>query len=182
MQVIQPPTLEPVTIEDVAGAARIDDGRFDAIIPGLISAAREVAEQETRLCIMSQVRRAELSSWPSEVIPVADPTAVAVSYWDGAAWAAVAPQVVSFWRAGAGTVVVPAFGQAWPTLGDANGPRVRVDITAGATTPAGVPACIKTYITALVVTLLDNPGLSAAGMAEASPLLSRLLDPVRRWS
>lgn len=183
------PTVEPVSVSDCKAALRIDDTRFDALLPGLISAARAVAEQETGRQLVEQVWRAELADWPDamDVIPVHRPTACAITYWNGSSWATLsgsgfvfAPDEVT----GNGTCLAPSLGNAWPTLADvALGPRVRVDLTAGVATAqaATVPAGIKTFITALVGQLIQSPELTATAAVQAHPLLARLLDPWRLY-
>ena len=189
MYLLTPPTAEPVSVSDAKLALRIDDTRFDAVLQGLISAARAVAEQETGRQLVQQVWRVELADWPAstDVMPVYRPSAVAISYWNGSGWTALsggafvaAPDAVT----GNGTVVVPALNTSWPTLGDiAIGPRVRIDLTAGLANAdaAQVPEGIKTFITALVGQMIQSPELAAADVVQAHPLLARLLDPWRLY-
>lgn len=184
MDLIIPPTCEPVTIDDAKLALRIDDTAFDAVLPGLISAAREQAEHITGRAFMRQTRRAELADWPAatDVFPVHRATAVVVSYWDGSAWASLAGSAFAFAANGGGTSIAPAVGAAWPALGAvAIGPRVRVDITAGlaAADAFATPEAVRAFVVALVGQMLDAPELPASDTVEANPLLCRLLDPWR---
>jgi uncharacterized phiE125 gp8 family phage protein len=190
MYLLTPPPVEPLTISAAKAALRLDDDRHDAVLPGLIAAARSVAEQETGRQLVQQTHRAELVDWPSstDVLPVYRATACAISYWTGSAWQALAGNAFAFAidpATGAGTVVAPALGTSWPVLGAiAIGPRVRIDLTAGVD-PAdadAVPESIQQFITALVGEMLDNPTLSATQAVQASPLLSRLLDPWRLYT
>lgn len=187
MILLTPPTAEPVSVDDVKLALRIDDTAFDPLLPGLIAAARAVAEQETGRLFFAQTWRIERAAWPQadDVLHVYRPTAAAVGYWTGSAWATLATNLYAFApdaATGCGTVLAPALGTSWPALGSiAIGPRVRIDLTAGL--PAGqsdqVPAGIKAFIAAVVGQLLQSPELTAAQAVQASPLLSRLLDPWR---
>jgi uncharacterized phiE125 gp8 family phage protein len=184
------PTAEPVTLSDAKAALRIDDTRFDALLPGLISSARAVAEQETGRQLVEQTWRAELADWPAatDVIQVHRPTACAITYWNGSAFVSLAgagyvfaPEPVT----GNGTCLAPALSTSWPTLGNvALGPRVRIDLTAGLATgsAAQVPAGIKTFITALVGQIIQSPELTATAAVQAHPLLARLLDPWRLYA
>jgi uncharacterized phiE125 gp8 family phage protein len=186
---LTPPTVEPVTVSDCKAALRIDDTRFDALLPGLISSARAVAEQETGRQLVEQTWRAELADWPAatDVIAVHRATACAITYWDGDSWETLAgvgyvfaPDQVT----GNGTCLAPALNTSWPTLGDvALGPRVRIDLTAGLANAnaAQVPAGIKTFITALVGQMIQSPELTATAAVQAHPLLARLLDPWRLY-
>ncbi len=189
MYLLTPPTVEPVSVSQAKAALRIDDTRFDALLPGLISSARAVAEQETGRQLVNQTWRAELADWPAatDVIPVYRATAAAVTYWNGSAWATLAgsgyvfaPDAVT----GNGTCLAPALGTSWPTLGDiALGPRVRIDLTAGVADgqASTVPAGIQTFIVALVGQLIQSPELTAQQAVQAHPLLARLLDPWRLY-
>jgi uncharacterized phiE125 gp8 family phage protein len=190
MYLLTPPTVEPVTVSDAKAALRIDDTRFDALLPGLIAAARAVAEQETGRQLVQQVWRAELSDWPAsgDVINVYRPTAAAVTYWNGSTFATLAgsayvyaPDAIT----GNGTSLAPAVGTSWPTLAEvAIGPRVRVDLTVGVpnANAATVPDGIKTFIVALVGQLVQAPELTSQQAMHAHPLLARLLDPWRLYS
>jgi uncharacterized phiE125 gp8 family phage protein len=189
MYLLTPPSVEPVTVSDAKDALRIDDARFDGVLPGLIAAARAVAEQETCRQLVQQVWRTELPDWPAsgDVIHVYRPTAAAVSYWNGSTFAALAgsayvyaPDAIT----GNGTSLAPALATSWPTLADvAIGPRVRIDLTAGVAngSAASVPDGIKAFITALVGQMIQSPELSAAATLQAMPLLARLLDPWRLY-
>ncbi len=189
MYLLTAPTVEPVSVSQAKAALRIDDTRFDALLPGLISAARAVAEQETGRQLVNQVWRAELADWPDDddPLPVYRATACAITYWNGSAWVSLdgsgyvfAPDAI----VGNGTCLAPALGSSWPALGDiALGPRVRVDLTAGVANDqvASVPAGICTFITALVGQLIQSPELTALQAVQAHPLLARLLDPWRLY-
>lgn len=184
MYLLTPPTAEPVTAADAKLALRIDDDAFDALLPGLISAARAVAEQELGRQLVAQTWRTELEDWPAvtDIIHVHRATAAAVAYWTGSAWATLATNAYAYAPNGNGTSLAPALGTDWPSLGDiAIGPRVRIDLTSGlaAEAAASVPECVRTYITALVGQLIQSPQLTAADAAQAHPLLARLLDSQR---
>lgn len=184
MHLLTPPAVEPVDILSVKAALRIDDDRFDDQLPGLISAARAVAEQETGRQFVQQTWRTELVDWPGAdvVFHVHRATACAVSYWNGSAWATLAGVV--FAPNGAGTSIAPALGTSWPALGEvAIGPRVRVDITSGVepSQVADVPGCVVAYITAVVGQMVQSPELMAMDAAQAHPLLARLLDSQRLY-
>ena len=182
MYLLTPPAEEPVTLAQAKLAARVDGTEWDALIPGLIKSARQVAEQETHRCLIAQTWRAELADWPAstDVLPVAPATAVAVSYWNGSAWTTLAGSAFAWAADGGGVVLAPALNTSWPTLADvAIGPRVRVDVTAGVANAALVDECAKLYITAHVAAWLRNPEAVTSQRLEAVPLLGGLLDPLR---
>ena len=178
MKLITPPDDEPVTLAEAKVAARIDGDAHDAILPALITAAREQAEQIAGCALVEQVRRYELRDWPASGVPLPEhgATAVAVSYWTGSAWQSVPG--VQFGEVTGGTAIAHA--DAWPALPDVPArPRVRVDITAGLAA-ADVATCLRVYIMASVAHWIENPGaLTASGKAASNPLFERLLDPLK---
>jgi len=185
MYLLTPPTIEPVTTAEAAIAARISSGdALEPMLPGLIAAARQVAEQETGLQLMQQTQRIELTDWPcaDRVLHVHRATAAAVSYWNGSAWVSLTGSAFAFYPLHPGTGVAPAVGTSWPTLGTvAGGPRVRIDLTAGATDAAQVPECIKLFIKALVAHWVSHPEAATSKSIAEAPFLRCLLDPVRLW-
>ena len=186
LYLLTPPAAEPVDVDDCKLALRIDGDEFDVLLPGLIAAARQVAEQETGRAFITQTWRTELDDWPTEddEIRVYRPTACAVTYWDGGAWVALAGSEYVFASISTGTRLAPALNTSWPELGDiALGPRVRIDLTAGAAAVSAdtVPECVRTYITALVGQMIQSPQLTATQAAQAHALLARLLDSQRLY-
>lgn len=180
MYLLTPPTSEPVSPLEAKLAARIGDSTaFDAILPGLISTARQLAEQETGQQLMAQTWRTELDDWPAvtDVFPVYQATAAAVSYWNGSTWASLSGIAYAFAAVGNGTALAPALGTSWPSLGDkAVGGRVRIDLTAGAASANDVPECAKLYIKACVAHAIDNPS-----QPDPPRSLASLLDSIRLY-
>lgn len=184
MYLLTAPTIEPVTIGDAKAAARLDGSHWDAIVSDAISAARSVAEHQTGRHFMAQTWRVELTDWPTvdQVLPFLRPSAVAVAYWTGSAWATLATNAYAWAAQDTGIALAPALGSSWPTLGSvAIGPRVRVDVTIGATDPAQVPAPAQSFIKALVAVMAADPSLTAMDALASSAYLPRMLDPVRLY-
>lgn len=65
---ITAPTSEPVTLDELKEALRVDHNDDDALIVGYGRAARMWAEQYLNLRISSQVVELSFDSWPSSVI------------------------------------------------------------------------------------------------------------------
>jgi len=175
---------EPVTLAEAKLAARVDISDLDALISGLITSAREQAEQITGRLYRLQAWRTELADWPDveDVLPVYGATACAVTYWNGAAWANLAGSAYVFAAEGAGTVLAPALGTSWPTLPQvAAGPRVRIDLTAGPSSAAQVDESVKLFIKAAVSAWVNNPDAASTKALEISPLWERLLDGQRLY-
>ena len=185
MILLTAPIAEPVTLDEAKAAARISGSAHDALLPGLITSARQSAEHITGRCLMEQTRRFEMFDWPgiTDPLPVPDASAVAISYWSGSAWVSLSGGAFEFAPLFGATVVAPVSGTSWPTLGTkVIGARVRIDITAGAETADDVPECVKLYIKALVAWWVDNPSAVADGRLQEAPFLANLLDPVRVWA
>lgn len=58
------PAVEPVTLAELREHARIDGSSEDGYLEGLLTAARELVEQETRRCLVTQTWRLTLDDWP----------------------------------------------------------------------------------------------------------------------
>ena len=120
-----PPAKEPVSLAEVKLDCRIeaDETAFDALIPGKIAAARQLAEHETGRKLITQTWRAEFACWPTccDSITLSPAQSAAVSYWSGSAWVALDPSQFVMLHGDTGTSVsiVPALGVTWPTLADA---------------------------------------------------------------
>jgi uncharacterized phiE125 gp8 family phage protein len=179
-----PPAAEPVTVAEAKMAARLDGAHWDALVAGAITAAREVAEHETGRRFMAQQWRQELADWPGagERLPFYAPTAVAVSYWNGATWLVLDPADYVWAPDHPGMLLAPALGQRWPALPEvALGARVRVDVTLGAASAAAVPAVAKRFMEALVSVMAADPSLTVMQALESSVYLPRMLDPLRLY-
>lgn len=184
MRLLTAPTAEPVTLDQVKFAARLTGSTaFDAMLPVYMQAAREIAESQTGVRWMNQQWRIERYNWPSpcEVLEVNGPTAVTVSYWSASnAWTEMTSGTYVWADADPGLVIGALVGQAWPNLGDvAAGPRVRVDVTSGATDASAVPAAIKTFIMAMVAYWVENPQAYTDKPHVATPAALAMLDSQR---
>lgn len=171
---------EPVTLAQAKLAARIDGADLDDQLTRAIRTARAAAEHITGRSYVLSVWRESRSCWPclDDAIDVEGATACAVSYWNGTAWATLGTNEYAF-APGAcgGTVLAPAVGKTWPTLGAvAVGPRVRIDLTAGDPAIRPVPDCVKDFICANVATWVKNPEALASNTLSTHALYDRLLD------
>jgi uncharacterized phiE125 gp8 family phage protein len=64
LALISPPAAEPVTLADMKLHLRVSHSSEDALISGLIKAAREELEQATGLALIAQGWRLYLDCWP----------------------------------------------------------------------------------------------------------------------
>lgn len=186
LTLITPPVEEPVTLDEAKLAARIDGDALDAVLPGLITSARRVAEQETGRGFIQQTWRKTLDAWPCAsgiVVPVFDVTAMAATYWDGAAWTSCT-ELLAHYPTPNGERIAPAVDAVAPAFGVLvdGAPRVRIDFTLGAANAAGVDECIKLYIKAQVAFWVRNPEAANERAMTVSPFLAGLLDPARSYA
>lgn len=186
---IAPPAEEPVSLADVKLDCRIDsdDTSLDAAIPDKIATARRMAEHETGRKLITQTWRAEFECWPAadEVITLSPAQSAAVSYWSGSAWVVLnASQFVMLHNdTSTGITIVPALGVSWPTLVDAIGPRVRVEVVVGYGDEADdVPECIRNWMRAHIAAMVRNPEATTARAETPMPYLASMLDGERAWA
>lgn len=169
------PAVEPVTVDHVKAAARIDGEEFDLLLPMNITAARVVAEHQTGRILAQRVITVELDGWPDEAIAVTPVSSVVVTYYTGSAWATLATTVYEFIPESSGFRLALKSGQSWPTLPDMSGAVVKVE----ATTAAEDNASAQQYIIAQAVYWTCSPGAAGDKKQEPSPFLSYLLDPLK---
>jgi len=173
---------EPVTVAEAKLAARLeaDDTELDLYIEGVITAAREQAEQLTGRVYKLRTFTVKLKDWPvsGQILPVHEPSACVISYWDATgAWHTMDSSAFEFAAVGAGVEVAPDLDTSWPVLGrKAVGERVRITFTAGPASAGEVSEAVKLYIKAQVTGWARNPSSVASKDFKASPLLDHLLD------
>ena len=183
---LTPPETEPLDLATVKLWARIDGDAFDALLPGMISAARQVAEANTGSKLITQTWRVELDSFACltgqriDLFPV---QAVSVSAWNGSAFAAVAG--ARYRRDDFGIQLLAPGGSPWPAVptGASSAP-VRIDVTCGYGDAAeDVPNAIRQYMAAHVAYWIRQPEAGTARWADVkSPFLDALLDPFKTWA
>lgn len=175
--------MEPVTLQEAKDAARFDGDELDALIEGVISAARKQAEHITQRVYRRRSFAFELDDWPADgyVFPVFEPDLCSVSYFnESRAWVALDASAFEFAPLGSGAEIAPALDTDWPTLGRrAVGARVRVTFTAGPASRDDVDEQVKLYIKASVSAWINNPDAVQAKALTLSPLFEHLLDEQR---
>jgi uncharacterized phiE125 gp8 family phage protein len=61
---VEGPAVEPVSLADMKAHLRVDDDAEDALIEGLVKAARLMVEAASRRLLVSQTWRVLLDRWP----------------------------------------------------------------------------------------------------------------------
>jgi len=146
------PAVEPVTLAGMKEHLRVTHDSEDALITGLIKAAREEVERSTSLALIEQTWRLTLDRWPPGRVvplrrnPVLSVTSVMVFDEDGEGWL-VAPEAYRLDRAS-----MPArlhFIDARPSGRRLNG--IEIDFSAGyGPDGEGVPEALKRAMGILV--------------------------------
>jgi uncharacterized phiE125 gp8 family phage protein len=181
---IAAPAIEPISVEEARAFLRCDDDESDAYISSLISAARELAENQTGRTLLEtgwEMRtdgfsRAVRLEWP-RVLRIQSLQFVA----PGGEVLTLDPHdyVLDAANDFAPAWLVPARDRAWPETSDeVNAVRVRY-IAGYGSDPAQVPASIKQWIRLHVRAFYDNPSAVSAGTAQALPYLCGLIEPFK---
>lgn len=185
MILLTAPTTEPVTLAEAKLAARVSGSSMDLLIPGLITAARELAEQETGAKFMQQTWRTELVDWPAatDVLAINQATAAAVSYWNGAAWSSeLAESAYCLAPDGIYLVLAPATAPAGRRLATDPWARACASISPPAP-PIQMPWPSRSSCTsaACVACWIDNPQAASATGVALPMHLGHLLDRQRLY-
>lgn len=179
-----PPAVEPLTLVETRAHLRLDGEDEDALLLGLIAAARQYLERETGLSLIAQGWRLCLDRWPDDgILPLAHGPVRAVTsviVYDGEG----APQAVPLDGHLLDGEARPA--RLWlrdvPQPGQAlNG--IEVDFEAGlAATGADVPDTLKRAMLLHVAAMFAFRGVVApdAQPAVVPPGYDRLIAPYCR--
>ncbi len=183
---ITPPSIEPVSVDDIKSSARVDDASLDAQITALIPAFRMAAEHETRRRLITQTVELVLDAFPASHIDLMLPDAqsiTSIKYLDSAGVEqTLAGTVYQLDADSTPSRALLKYGQSWPATQDVpNAVRVRFPVGYGPAS-ADVPSNIKLWITAHVCQALDNPSALDAQQVKTLPYLDRLLDSERVWA
>jgi len=152
---------EPVSVEEakaqIQGLEGISD--FDTYIAGLISVAREMAEEYTWRTIVASTYELRLPSFNSEKILLPHPVVAAITtikYKDTTGTEQTidaANYTLMDWEEPG--IVLPSSGNSWPASRGAEG-DITITYSAGYATAALVPGIFKQAIKMMVRTWFDN--------------------------
>ncbi len=182
-----PPTLLAVSLADAKVHCKVEVDDDNALIELYIAAATEVAEQRVGRSLMPQTWLKTLDAFPAAAIllpniPVA--SVVSVKYTnpmgaevtlDAAAYELYADDDF------AAAELLPAHGTRWPETRSQKG-AVRVEYTAGYSTPTAVPNAIRSWILLQVGAMYQNRELEGGVQTFALGFADSLLDRTKVWS
>lgn len=169
IKVITPPSTEPVTLAEARLHLRVDETADDALITGLITAAREEIERRSWHALCTQTLELVLDAWPCNgVIRIPRPplqSVTSVTYTDSAG-------AVTTWSSSDYIVagdkipgeIVPGYGLTWPSTTLYPREAIRVRYTAGFGAAADVPQSLRQAVLLLVGTWYENrEGIATSG-------------------
>lgn len=182
LTVVTPPASEPVTLAEAKAHLRVDTGDDDALIGGLISAARRWCEDYTGRTFCTTVLDWTLDCFGGRLLSVPRPplqSVASITYLDPAGVTqTLAPTVYRVDAASDIGRIALGYGQVWPvTLPEINAITVR--LTAGY---VSVPEHIKQAALLLVGELYEQRQQSTPGVIASVPFgVRELLATEKIW-
>lgn len=157
LKIITPPAEEPVTLAEAKLHCKIDGSDDDALITGLIVAAREQAENRTGRALVTQTLELALDVFPGaeiELPRIPAQSIVSVKYLDSnAVLQTIDASHYALDNYGSQqNWAMPARDYSWPDTADSAN-AVKVQYVAGYGAAAAVPASIKAWMLIAIATL-----------------------------
>lgn len=189
LKLITAATSLAITLAEAKLQCRVDSTDDDALITAMITAATEMAEQETGRAIMQQTWDLTLDAFPEafELTKVPVRSITSVTYIDGAGVTQTVPSTdytVDIADDNGPAFVVPAYGTSWPTPRDEIN-AVSVRFVAGYLNAASVPESLKHWIKMQVSAMYENRSTELIGQGFTPVQLSfarHLLDRHKVYS
>jgi len=170
IQVVTPPTTEPLTLSEVKNHLRIDGSFDDALLNSCITSARMYFESQCEISIASQELLLALDSF-DDIIYL--PKGPVQSIEDiGYADSENNQQYMDDWiedLVSNPARITPAFGQSWPATAEVVN-AVQVSYTTGYTTPSMVPKLLKSGMLFYVAHLYENRSAVTDGDLKEVPM------------
>lgn len=175
----EPPVEEPVRLEEAKTHLRVDHADEDSYIQGLISTAREYAEDVTWQSTTRQSRSVWLERWPRGPLALPRPPILSIDgvYWRGVdeVEALLEPRVYALSE----RFFVRRMNASWPLGALSPHDPIRVDYTAGYARPELVPRRVRQAILLLVGHWYEHrEAASERAMNEIPMAVNALLE---RW-
>jgi uncharacterized phiE125 gp8 family phage protein len=176
------PAVEPIPLAEMRAYLRLDSDAEDALVAGLVSAARIAIERATRLALIAQSWRVLLEHWPVDGVvalphaPVLSVEAVRLRPHSGAA-VLVDPTCYRLDSACDPARLLVDLSAVQPMRGD----RIELDVTAGfGLGPEAVPEPLRLAIRRLASRWFENRGDTAIPAGPLDPDVAALLAPFAR--
>lgn len=180
------PATEPLTLDEAVRHLQLSVGNDNAYINGLISVARDVAENATGQALMTSTWLAVCESWPVlcgrislAVSPVSSVTSVKYYAEGSDTLTTVSSSLYTVSTAVTPAVITLSSDFTWPSLAD-RPDAVQVVFVAGNATAAAIAPSLKHALRILVRHYYDHPELVASGAYDELPFgLRHLLESNR---
>lgn len=180
LELVTPPTAEPVTVDEVKTHLRIDNDAEDVYIGLLISAARGYAETYLRRQLCTATWKLRMDCFPCGAIQVPLPplqSVTTLAFTDSSGSPATLTENTHFTKDiySEPARIVPAYGRTWPaTYGVPN--AVTLTFVAGYGDATAVPPEIRYGILLLVAEMYDKREPTVTGSIIANvPVINTLL-------
>jgi len=197
MKIVQitPPTIEPITIEELMLHLRIDeDGSVENdLLNDINKASRMFVEDITRRCLLTQTWDYYLDEFPDVnyiTLPFGNlQTVTHVKYKDSdgdeTTMTVTTQYIVETNGAGYGRIVLP-YGVTWPSFTAYPSNPITIRFTCGWTTRSGVPSQIKTAMKLIATDMYNNRESQIYGISgstyQDNKTVTRLLSSARLYS
>lgn len=170
IQVVTPPTTEPLTLQEVKNHLRVDGNYDDALLSSCITSARMYFESQCEISIASQELLLALDSFDDIVYLPRGPVQSVedISYADSEN----NQQYMDDWiedLVSNPARITPAFGQSWPATAEVLN-AVQVSYTTGYSTPSMVPKLLKSGMLFYVAHLYENRSAVTDGDLKEVPM------------
>ena len=176
------PAVEPIPLAEMRAYLRLDGTDEDALVAGLVAAARLAIEGATRLALTAQTWRLRLDRWPADGVvslpfaPILSVDAVRLVPRSGAA-VSFGSDLYRIDLAGDPARLLLDLATARPQLADG----LEIDLTAGfGPGPASVPEPLRLAIRRLVARWFENRGDGVAPAGPLEPDIAALIAPFAR--
>jgi uncharacterized phiE125 gp8 family phage protein len=188
LNLVTPPSAQPVDLVEAKSQCRIDVDDDDALVSGYIEAATTHVENVTNRQLITATWELTLDYWPMSIdIPRAPlQSVVSVQYVDTAGTTTTLATNQYRWRATSGPFaargnITRNYGVSWPSLYDVSDPVI-VRFTAGyGTSGADVPAPLRQAILMLVAHWYINREAVGAVGEEIALAFDALVGPYRTF-
>ena len=170
IQVVTPPTTEPLTLSEVKSHLRIDGNYDDALLNSCITSARMFFESQCEISIASQEILLALDSFDDIVYLPRGPVQSVedISYSD----TQNNTQTLADWiedLVSNPARITPAFNQSWPSTAEVVN-AVQVSYTTGYSTAELVPKLLKSGMLFYVAHLYENRSAVTDGDLKEVPM------------
>jgi uncharacterized phiE125 gp8 family phage protein len=181
LQIVTPPTSEPVNLNEAKEHLRVEHTEDDTLIEGLITSAREWCEGFLNRAIITQTRKLTISKWPVKPLrlpgsPIQEISSV--DYVDSAG-ETQGVEAVRYYLTDSGEISLD-YNKEWPSATLRGPESIHITYSCGYGDSAKVPQRIKQAILLLVGTWYENREGSTAGSWNEIPFgVRELLWPLR---